>query len=194
MTTASAGVDRKRRARPTGREAVVEAVLAAATDLFAERGPAATSIRDIAARSGVNHGLVYRHFGTKDDLVAAVLDHLSTEMIETVAAGPTAMSGTTSGSSAVEQHWRVVARAILDGYPVGQLQHRFPYVNSLVERARPHHPDELDAQIAAANAIALQLGWRLFEPFVRAAADLDSLPADRLRDAVNETTTSILGG
>jgi AcrR family transcriptional regulator len=190
MTTASAGVDRKRRPRPTGREAVVEAVLAAATDLFAERGPAATSIRDIAARSGVNHGLVYRHFGTKDDLVAAVLDHLSAEMVETVAAGPTA----TSGSSAVELHWRVIARAILDGYPVGQLQHRFPYVDSLVERAQPHHPDELDAQIAAANAIALQLGWRLFEPFVRAAADLGELPAGRLRDAVNETTTSILGG
>ncbi len=36
-----------------------------ATDLFAERGPAATSIRDIAARSGVNDGLVFRPFGTK---------------------------------------------------------------------------------------------------------------------------------
>jgi AcrR family transcriptional regulator len=169
---------------------VVEAVLAAATDLFAERGPAATSIRDIAARSGVNHGLVYRHFGTKDDLVAAVLDHLSNEMVAAVTAGPAAASGT----AAVEQHWRVIARAILDGYPVGQLQRRFPYVNGLVDRARPHHSDELDAQIAAANAIALQLGWRLFEPFVRAAAGINELPPDRLRDSVNETTTTILGG
>jgi hypothetical protein len=35
-------------------------------DLFAERGPAATSIRDIAARSRVNHGLIHRHVGGKD--------------------------------------------------------------------------------------------------------------------------------
>ncbi len=39
-------------------------------------GLAATSIRDIAARSKVNHGLIYRHFGTKEQLVGAVLDHL----------------------------------------------------------------------------------------------------------------------
>ena len=61
---------------PTGREEVAAAILEAATDLFAERGPAATSIRDIAARSKVNHGLVFRHFGTKDQLVGAVLDNL----------------------------------------------------------------------------------------------------------------------
>ena len=32
----------------------------AAAELFAARGPAATSIRDIAAKSNVNHGLVFR--------------------------------------------------------------------------------------------------------------------------------------
>ena len=69
MTTQSA---RGRRNIPTGREEVAAAILEAATDLFAERGPAATSIRDIAARSKVNHGLVFRHFGTKEQLVGAV--------------------------------------------------------------------------------------------------------------------------
>lgn len=52
-------------------------MLEAAADLFAERGPAATSIRDIAARSKVNHGLVFRHFGAKEQLVGAVLDYLA---------------------------------------------------------------------------------------------------------------------
>ena len=61
---------------PLGRTEVVAAVLETAADLFAERGPAATSIRDIAARSRVNHGLIHRHFGSKDALVGAVLDHL----------------------------------------------------------------------------------------------------------------------
>jgi AcrR family transcriptional regulator len=183
--TTSRQVSRAAAERPVGRDAVVEAVLAAAAELFAERGPAATSIRDIAARSGVNHGLVYRHFGTKEQLVAAVLDRLSDDAIEV---SPTAPATTT----AIEQHWRVIARAILDGYPVGQLQHHFPYVSGLVERARRHHPDELNARIAAANAIALQLGWRLFEPFVRAAAGLNELPAARLRDAINVSTATII--
>ena len=51
MTNGSASVARPD--VPTGREEVVAAILDAATDLFAERGPAATSIRDIAARSKV---------------------------------------------------------------------------------------------------------------------------------------------
>ena len=77
MTTASAS---GRANIPTGRAEVAAAILEAATDLFAERGPAATSIRDIAARSHVNHGLVFRHFGTKENLVGAVLDHLGANL------------------------------------------------------------------------------------------------------------------
>lgn len=60
-------------------------MLRSAADLFAERGLAATSIRDIAARSRVNHGLIHRHFGSKDALVAAVLDHLSQRLAELLA-------------------------------------------------------------------------------------------------------------
>ena len=67
-------------AAPVGRDEVVAATLAAAAELFAERGPAATSIRDIATRSRVNHGLVYRHFGTKERLVGAVLDQVFQKM------------------------------------------------------------------------------------------------------------------
>ena len=79
MTTARPGATAKTAGRPVGRHAAVAAVLSAAADLFAERGPAATSVRDIVVRSGVNHGLVYRHLGTKEQLVGAVLDYLSDE-------------------------------------------------------------------------------------------------------------------
>jgi AcrR family transcriptional regulator len=54
-----------------------EALLAAATDEFAERGLDA-SIADIARRAGVGKGTVFRHFATKDDLLAAiVLDRIN---------------------------------------------------------------------------------------------------------------------
>src|SRR6516165_2267802 len=107
MTTRSAT---KRRKTPTGREEVVAAILEAATDLFAERGPAATSIRDIAARSRVNHGLVFRHFGTKDQLVGAVLDHLGTNLTGLLQSGA---SGDVV-ERALDRQMRVMARTVLD--------------------------------------------------------------------------------
>src|ERR1700759_1472045 len=98
-----------RRETPTGREEVAAAILAAATDLFAERGPAATSLRDIADRAKVNHGLGFRHFGTKDQLIGAVLNNL----------GMTGNALRRSGASKAEvqqagdRQLRVLARALL---------------------------------------------------------------------------------
>ena len=48
------------------------ALLAAAADEFAERGLDA-SVADIARRAGVGKGTVFRHFATKDDLIAAIV-------------------------------------------------------------------------------------------------------------------------
>lgn len=44
----------------------------AALALFAERGPEAVSVREIAAAAGVSPALVVHHFGSKDGLRAAV--------------------------------------------------------------------------------------------------------------------------
>ena len=49
-----------------------ELLLAAAEDEFAERGIDA-SVADIARRAGVAKGTVFRHFATKEDLIAAVV-------------------------------------------------------------------------------------------------------------------------
>lgn len=48
------------------------ALLTAAADEFAEHGLDA-SVADIARRAGVGKGTVFRHFATKDDLIAAIL-------------------------------------------------------------------------------------------------------------------------
>jgi AcrR family transcriptional regulator len=49
-------------------------ILAAARDLFARRGVDGVSVRQIAAAAGVNHALVHRYFGSKDDIVAEILE------------------------------------------------------------------------------------------------------------------------
>jgi AcrR family transcriptional regulator len=44
------------------------ALLAAARELFTERGFERTTVRDIAARAGANQALLFRYFGSKDAL------------------------------------------------------------------------------------------------------------------------------
>jgi len=61
---------RKRRRDP---EASRAAILEAARAAFAERGYARATIREIAQRAGVTHGLVMRHFPSKEQLFIAAM-------------------------------------------------------------------------------------------------------------------------
>jgi AcrR family transcriptional regulator len=54
-------------------EASRAAILEAARAVFTERGYARATIREIARRAGVTHGLVMRHFGTKEQLLIQAL-------------------------------------------------------------------------------------------------------------------------
>ncbi len=185
MTTRSATGRRK---IPTGREEVAAAILEAATDLFAERGPAATSIRDIAARSKVNHGLVFRHFGTKEQLVGAVLDHLGANLTTLLHSGAPA----DVVERALDRQMRVLARTLLDGYPAAQLQKRFPNVAELLDQVRPLHDDDTSARLAVANCLALQFGWRLFAPILRSATGIDEMTDAELRRALDAEVARIV--
>jgi AcrR family transcriptional regulator len=66
------------------------AILAAAARAFAERGFADTAMDDVAAAAGITRLIVYRHFDSKEDLYAAVLQHVRDRLAEelVLAAGP----------------------------------------------------------------------------------------------------------
>lgn len=171
-----------------GRHEAEAAILEAATDLFAERGPAASSIRDIAARSKINHGLVFRYFGTKEHLVGAVLDHLGANLTELLASG----APSDAVELALDRQMRVMARTVLDGYPAAQLQKRFPTIANLLEWVRPLHDDDTTARLAVANALALQFGWRLFAPILRVATGIEELPEAEIRQVIADEVGRIL--
>lgn len=164
-------------------------MLSHAADLFAEKGPAATSLRDIADRSGVNAGLIFRHVGNKEAVVAAVLDHLAHDLVS----ARDAESSRDDIDLRAERSWKVIARALLDGFDVGQLQHRFPNIDQLVATARQHHDDEYAARLATADALAFQLGWRLFGPFLKAATGLDDADPRAAGDTTADSLTGQLG-
>lgn len=63
------------------------AILTAAASAFATRGFADTSMDDVAAVAGITRLIVYRHFGTKEDLYTAVLQGVRDRLAEESARG-----------------------------------------------------------------------------------------------------------
>jgi len=183
-----------------GREAVRAALLDAAALLFSTRGPATVSVRDIAAHAGVNHGLVHRHFGSKQALVAGVLERGAREIAAMVAGTewkPGALSGVFSATASRGAYWRLLARALLDGASPRELQHDFPTGRLLVEmfgerRRSGALAAEFDPKLVAAGTMALGLGWLLFEPFVLAATGLDRGERDAVRADVIRALVALL--
>lgn len=56
-------------------------ILDAAGQLFRERGIESTSVADVMKAAGMTHGGFYRHFASKDDLVAAAFRHAVDEIV-----------------------------------------------------------------------------------------------------------------
>jgi AcrR family transcriptional regulator len=68
-------------ARRRDKEATKRALLEAAVEIFAERGFDGATTRDVAAKAGVNEGLIQRYFGGKAGLLEAVVGGLCSEKI-----------------------------------------------------------------------------------------------------------------
>ena len=61
-----------------------ERILESAIQLFSERGYAASGVHEIARRAGIEKAALYWHFGSKEGLLAAVLDRTDAEFVERV--------------------------------------------------------------------------------------------------------------
>ncbi len=72
MTKPSSSTSNREHSRQQNRGVTVERVLAAAEELFLEKGFRATSVVDIAAAAGYTTGAIYYSFSGKDDLFLAV--------------------------------------------------------------------------------------------------------------------------
>jgi AcrR family transcriptional regulator len=100
-----------------------EIILAAARTLFAEKGPDAVGLKDVARVAGVSHGLVSHYFGTYEALVEAVMSayqqSVRTELFARIAASPDedpeAWLEHTFSAVAHPLYGRLVAWAVLTG-------------------------------------------------------------------------------
>jgi TetR/AcrR family transcriptional regulator, repressor for neighboring sulfatase len=182
---------------PKARTATEEAILSAAAELFAERSPARVSIREIAARAEVNHSLVHRYFGTKAQLLEAVIRRSSRSYTAAIEASDDPAESFRAGFLYAGQDdpaAAALARAVLDGslrvgegggFP-GMARHIALLERAMAKRGIPpvHSP-----VVIAASAFAFIGGWFILEEWLVSAAGLQ----DRDRDALRREVADLLG-
>ena len=103
---------RRKEARPAE-------IVAAALEVFVERGFAATKVADVARRAGVTKGTVYLYFESKEALFKAVVRET---IVPVIAKGEALARGFTGSASElleqlVREYWRLVGETALAGIP-----------------------------------------------------------------------------
>ena len=185
--------------RPSGRDEVVAALLDAADRLFSGSGPADVSLRAIAREADVNHGMVHRHFGTRDDLVDRLLERMAhrwtarTQATGDFAGALDSILDDPDQAEASAGSWiRLLAWSLLTDAPgrSGEAQRRYATLDVLpgmLEDRDPH-----DAAITTAAALALVFGWRFFHPYIRAALHLEAVDFDELHEAMSDAVEKLM--
>lgn len=155
----------------------MEAILNAAEELLASEGIEQVTLRQIADRAGVQHGLITRHFGTKQELLREVIERGVRNALAELKAHPGALEGTVAILRYFEQHpapIRVTTQAALNGVPPKVAMSRFPNIAELLRRLE--EDEGLDLQTAKINAAvtnSLLLGVVLMRPWLLATTAIE---------------------
>lgn len=169
--THSSAVEAK--SKPAGAAEVRESILDAAVKLMRERGNTDVALREIAREANVNHGLVHRHFGTKHDVLIAVLQRHSE-----IGAG--FLRDAHHIDDAIDRLWehpnmaessKLVAGALLNGIAAESIAegHALRTLEHLLQTGNPH----ADADAVTSTAVAIScliLGWGIFGDYLSANA------------------------
>jgi AcrR family transcriptional regulator len=180
--------------KPRGRDQVRSAVLTATSALVAERGPDGFSVREIAARAGVNHALVHRHFGTKADVLEQMLAADAEAVVAAVVESGLPTSGQAGGDVVAElldllatrpSYWRTLVHAVLDS-PEAAL----PGTALTTELFSGLWRDGDDERAVPTSVAGMTvLGWLIFGQFMTDATGAD---AEETRRAVADQVAALI--
>jgi AcrR family transcriptional regulator len=179
---------RRRSGQPRDRAATVAAIIAAATDLVAEKGPDGFGLAELGARAGVSFGLIHRYFGGKAGLLKETLRQPFARQLARVLELYTGDEGERGSAPLVEllfgaqarnpDYVRLIAWGILTGLLTDDVfgTHR-PTVARLLDgyRRALEATDATDVDARAVTALLLTgtLGFQLFRPMLDSLMELD---------------------
>lgn len=154
------------------------ALLSAAVELFSQHGPASVSVRDVSRLAGANSALIYRHFGSKDALLEAAIEHGVSDLLP-AALDPEGFDFDEMSRQlhSVSPAPRLLARALVDGTDIRTVRRKFPVLGRLLSdlAALPTAPvpsGPSDPRVAVAAAAGLTLGSAIWGPHLAPAFDL----------------------
>ena len=112
-----------------------DAIIAAASDLFRDRGFHATSLDDIGAVAGISGPAIYRYFESKHDLLATLIEEAAI-----------AWRATVDGVLNTDGPPLTTLERLIDGHDFGKTlaQHRFvaKHLQSAARRDHAHEGDD----------------------------------------------------
>jgi AcrR family transcriptional regulator len=180
-----ARLKRRRRTR-RNRAETVAAILAAATDLIARKGPDGFGLAELGEAAGVSFGLIHRYFGGKAGLLREAMRQPFTRQLTRALdlyergeakRGPEPLLASLFEAQRRNPNYvRLLAWGVLSGILTEDLfaADRAPVRRLLAlhrETARP--PRSVDSNAVSALTLTATLGFGLFEPLLRALLDVD---------------------
>ena len=178
--------------RRLGREGSIDALVAAAKELFAEHGPDAVSLRDVARRAGVSHGLIHHYIGSRDDLLALVFagstEHARADLLG--ADDPLdAIRRLRSLGGDDDEYARLLAWSLLERRDPAEFHGRSQALDAVMA-TDPDGSREL--RLAVAAAMVQTLGWKLFGSYALTAAGLSEYDRSARRTRSEQATAALV--
>ena len=184
--------------RPTrpGASGAQESILLAAADLFARKGPAKVTLREVAAAADVSYGLIHRFYRTKENLLVAVMELL-------VGYGGDRLTAEKDAYDAIDnsigadldsgQFGRMLMWSIFEGIEpdrlLGEARSRGyrQHIEALWKNPTPPKiRDEFDPSVVAALLGVVGSVWDLYEPYMIELSDNRWRSREDLRREVSD--------
>lgn len=141
-----------------------EALVTAARELFAERGPDGLTIVEVARSAGLNRSTAYQHFGSREELTQAVAEDFAQELRDLLAE-PRGFAEQIDFFVHYFQEHPDIARLWMFHLLAGQSQPRDgwdDYVGSLERMAKSAHSlPGIDAEMLGVIGLSSALVWSL---------------------------------
>lgn len=135
----------------------------AARKLISERSFTEVGVRDIATEADVNHGFVHTWFGSKNDLLLAVLRDLMVEAAERAATSPPGEPALRPFDDVAQLALRLVMFLKLEGVSFGSIFQDPIVINAFTHRyVTVEGMDPQTARVAAQQVVAIGAASVLF--------------------------------
>lgn len=192
---------KRRKQQPSGQEEIVAAIVDAAEDLFAKYPINQVTTRQLAAHAGVNLGTIHRYFGSKEEVLRALMQRYATFFRNEVSEAPDPFAAFQSllADPVLKNFVRTLAFTVLSGANLDEMVSHGA-IREMVDVAQKSLASDLEGEAlkqshrdAAARVVAawsVMFGWHLFQPFMLRAAGIPR-GGDHVEEVIAEKLRSI---